>query len=137
LAFNGIINQVGPSGKWLNLAGANGDKAARRSRDRLGARMTPAQIAEAQKRARRWMARNGRGPALDDGWAGKWLRGAALQGDPGAWFSLGMMCDMGHDVAQDHAQAMKWYYKAAARGRVGARYNLGVMYYEGYGVVQD
>ncbi len=45
--------------KWFNLAAAtHTEKEARdravKARDRVAARMTPAQIAEAQKRAREW-----------------------------------------------------------------------------------
>ncbi len=40
--------------KWYHLAGANGDKSAAMLRDALAKRMTPAQIAEAQKLAREW-----------------------------------------------------------------------------------
>lgn len=122
---------------WLNLAGANGHKAARRTRDKVGLQMTPAQIAEAQAMARDWLAKFGRHDALEDIRAGRWRRKAAGQGDPGALFSLGIMYDMGHDVAQDHREAVKWYALAAARGHIGAQYNLGVMYYQGYGVAQD
>ena len=43
---------------WFNLAAANLPKEARdiavRNRDRVAAKMTPAQIAEAQKLAREW-----------------------------------------------------------------------------------
>jgi TPR repeat protein len=39
---------------WLNLAAASGNKGAVKERDMLAARMTPAQIAEAQKLAREW-----------------------------------------------------------------------------------
>lgn len=39
---------------WFNLAGAQGDKDAVKSRDLMAAKMTPAQIAEAQKLAREW-----------------------------------------------------------------------------------
>ena len=43
---------------WLNLAAANAPQEERvnrvRSRDRVAAKMTPAQIAEAQKLAREW-----------------------------------------------------------------------------------
>ena len=49
---------------WLNLAGAQGDAEARRNRDRVAAKMTRSLIAEAQGRARRWIAvRNGRSEA--------------------------------------------------------------------------
>ena len=39
---------------WYNLAAAQGDKDARESRDSLAKKMTPAQIAEAQRLAREW-----------------------------------------------------------------------------------
>ena len=41
--------------KWSSLAATNGDKPAPMLRDLLAKQMTPAQIAEAQKRAREWM----------------------------------------------------------------------------------
>jgi len=40
--------------KWFNLASGNGDSTAIRSRDDLAAKMTPGQIAEAQKLSREW-----------------------------------------------------------------------------------
>ncbi len=39
---------------WFNLAAAQGEKDARKQRDSLAEKMTPAQIAEAQKLAREW-----------------------------------------------------------------------------------
>jgi TPR repeat protein len=39
---------------WFNLAAAKGNKAAETGRDMTAAKMTPAQIAEAQKLAREW-----------------------------------------------------------------------------------
>ena len=39
---------------WFNLAAARGTKGAAEWRERLAARMTPAQIAEAQKLASEW-----------------------------------------------------------------------------------
>jgi uncharacterized protein len=53
--------------KWYNLAAsryatweADIGASAARSRDRLTTRMTPAQIAEAQKMAREWEPKQGR-----------------------------------------------------------------------------
>ena len=40
--------------KWWNLAAVAGDKDAIKSRDLVAGKMTPAQIAEAQKLAREW-----------------------------------------------------------------------------------
>src|SRR5688572_17827031 len=42
---------------WLDLAAAQGNEDARRNRDLVAAKMTPAQIAEAQKRAAEWQPR--------------------------------------------------------------------------------
>jgi TPR repeat protein len=39
---------------WLNLAASKGDTDAVKNRDLVAAKMTPAQIAEAQKLAREW-----------------------------------------------------------------------------------
>ena len=39
---------------WYNLAAANGDEAGAKFRDDLARKMTPVQIAEAQKLAREW-----------------------------------------------------------------------------------
>jgi TPR repeat protein len=43
--------------KWFNLAAANGDDEAAKKRQDIAAKMTPAQIAEAQKRAREWKSK--------------------------------------------------------------------------------
>jgi hypothetical protein len=39
---------------WLNLATAQGNPEAEKMRDELAERMTPSQIAEAQRLAREW-----------------------------------------------------------------------------------
>jgi len=41
--------------KWFNIAGANGDEIGHKNKDIIEERMTPGQIAEAQKLARKWM----------------------------------------------------------------------------------
>jgi uncharacterized protein len=48
----GVIQDYVQAHKWLNLAGANGYEDGRKARSLLEKRMTPAQIAEAQKLAR-------------------------------------------------------------------------------------
>jgi len=42
---------------WVNLAGAQGIEDARKARDILAGQMTPARIAEAQRLAREWKAK--------------------------------------------------------------------------------
>jgi hypothetical protein len=39
---------------WFNLSAAQGEQKAVEDRDKVAQRMTPAQIAEAQKLAREW-----------------------------------------------------------------------------------
>jgi TPR repeat protein len=39
---------------WFNVSAAQGDQLAAKNRDDIAERMTPAQIAEAQKLAREW-----------------------------------------------------------------------------------
>jgi len=39
---------------WLNLASAGGNEIGRKNRDMVAAKMTPAQIAQAQQLARDW-----------------------------------------------------------------------------------
>jgi TPR repeat protein len=55
---HGVARDVVRAHVWYNLAGANGHRKARRSRDALAKNMTPAQIAEAQDRAKEWLAEN-------------------------------------------------------------------------------
>ena len=43
---------------WINLSAANGNVDGPYYRDEIAERMTPAQIAEAQRLARKWMAKH-------------------------------------------------------------------------------
>ncbi len=45
---------------WYNLAGASGDPNGIKNRDRIIRKMTPGQIAEAQRLAREWKPKLGR-----------------------------------------------------------------------------
>jgi TPR repeat protein len=63
----GVLQDYVTAHKWYNLAAshyatweANIGASATRSRDRLTARMTPEQIAEAQKMAREWEPKQAR-----------------------------------------------------------------------------
>ena len=42
---------------WFNLSAAQGIQHAERARDNIATRLTPAQIAEAQKLAREWQSK--------------------------------------------------------------------------------
>ena len=50
----GVLQDYVRAHMWYNLAAAQGNKPATKNRDLLAKRMTPAQIAEAQKLAREW-----------------------------------------------------------------------------------
>ncbi len=50
----GVPHDYAQAHMWFSLAGAQGDKQAAKQRDIVAKRMTPAQIAEAQKLAREW-----------------------------------------------------------------------------------
>lgn len=51
---DGVLQDYIEAYKWLNLAAARGNRAARTERDQVAQRMTPAQIAQAQQAARSW-----------------------------------------------------------------------------------
>jgi uncharacterized protein len=56
----GVVQDYIQAHKWFNIAGAIGFEKSRKSRDSVAKKMTPAQIAEAQKLAREWMAAHGK-----------------------------------------------------------------------------
>ena len=56
---DGVAQDYVRAHMWFNLAAAQGDELARKTRDLLAERMTSAQIAEAQKLARKWMEKHG------------------------------------------------------------------------------
>jgi TPR repeat protein len=54
----GVVQDDTRAHMWYNLAATGGDSVAVKSRDIIAAKMTPQQIAEAQKLARECQARN-------------------------------------------------------------------------------
>ena len=50
----GVLQDYIEAHKWLNLASANREAEAAKQRDKLADKMTPAQVAEAQRLAREW-----------------------------------------------------------------------------------
>ncbi|MDP6781745.1 MAG: hypothetical protein QGH32_08365, partial [Alphaproteobacteria bacterium] len=58
LEGNEVIQDYVTAHMWFNLAAARGNKDAAEGRDALAKLMTLPQIAEAQKRARRWMEKH-------------------------------------------------------------------------------
>lgn len=53
---NGVEVDLVTAHKWFNLAAMRGSDAARACRADLAQEMTPAQVAEAQRQAREWLA---------------------------------------------------------------------------------
>jgi uncharacterized protein len=152
---------------WFIFAGAQGDMEAIELRDVLAARMTPAQIAEAQKMAREFkpqdaytklyhelktlaekgnalaqlkigfMYYSGKGISRDYGKAIHWFKQSAQQGNPLAQSNVGYMYKEGEGVPQDYSEAAKWYRQASERGNALAQFALGSFYEKGIGVPQD
>jgi hypothetical protein len=152
---------------WFIFAAAAGDMEAMEYRNNLAMKMTPAQIAEAQKMAREFkpedaytkllqefkvlaeqggaaaqlkvglMYYNGQGVLQDYAEANKWFRKSALQGNPFAQSNVGYMYEKGEGVPQDYVEAAKWYRQAAERGNAHAQFTLGYMSEKGWGMPQD
>jgi len=134
-------------------------------RDRIAAQLTPAQIAEAQKRVQAWLKAHPLRKPIAAGWAKEVpssppsaqpppspppsppdtgeaedvvaLRKRAEQGVAQAQNDLGARYAEGRGLPQDYVEAVKWYRRAAEQGYAGAHYNLGNMYLLGNGVPQD
>ena len=53
--------------KWYNLATAGGNKAASKFRDSIAKKMTVAEVLEAQRMAREWLAKHGAEAEADGG----------------------------------------------------------------------
>jgi TPR repeat protein/S1-C subfamily serine protease len=157
---------------WYTLASSSLSGTARArvprqmafdDRNALVAKMTSAEIAEAQKMSERCLRSNYadcESPQFDIGEAlqtGKWIEAAtaayqrgdyatalritqplAERGDDAeAQFGLGYLYQQGQGVRQSYAEALKWYIKSANRGNVSAQMQLGVMYQDGKGVPQN
>ena len=60
LSFAQQQTKVVQAHMWFALAAAQGDESAGKHRDRLATKMTPAQLAEAQRLAREWRPKPGR-----------------------------------------------------------------------------
>ena len=116
--------------KWYNLAASHpaarislkNQTRSRESRDAVAKLMTPAQLAEAQKRASAWVEhletrRDSLGGQLsgEPGSALAALRVRANRGDAAAQFSLGYAYGSGQSVPQDYVEAHKWRILAASR----------------------
>ena len=110
---------------WLSLAAKNGAHiGAKRKRDLIANKLSPADLSAAQKEANR------RDMELH-------YRRYAEQGD--AYFQelLGHMYYAGDGVPQDYAKALKWLRRAAEQGWIKSQKTIGLMHYNGRGVPQN
>ena len=166
--IRGAIEEDRPQAlMWFIFASAQGDKEAMEFRDVLASRMTPSEIAEAQKMAREFKPRDaytklykeltplgeqgnaeaqlklgfmhysGKGAIRDYEKAIYWFKKSALQGNPLAQSNVGYMYKEGEGVPQDYCEAAKWYAQAAERGNALAQLALGALYEKGLGLPQD
>jgi TPR repeat protein len=133
----GVAQDYAEAHKWFNLAAAQGNKDAEKSRDHITELMTPEQIREAQQLAREWMSKNSESMRLNYSEELERYRKDADQDDREAQNELGVMYSDGQSLPQDYAEAVKWFRKSAENDYAIAQYNLGLMYNNGHGVEQD
>lgn len=163
----GFIHDDSKALMWFNFAVAQGSKEAERLREDLTVRMTPVQVAKAQRMNREYksdkeyegMVRTlspqaasgdaaaqmklgtlyykGHGVNQDYVEAARLFRLAAEKGDPYAQSNLAYMCEVGEGVPQDYQEAAKWYLKAAEQGNVQAQFYAGRLYEKGQGIEQN
>jgi localization factor PodJL len=74
---------------------------------------------------------------LPDAIGGPALRAAALNGDPGAAYEVGVRFAEGKGIAPNFDEAAKWYDRAAQAGVVPALFRLGTFYEKGLSVKKD
>ena len=117
---------------WYNL-GSEKFKNAESDRNRLEDAMSPAQIADAQKRTEelRSIFKSRKSVEVVK------LRKAGEEGNAIAQFRLGVCYHDGDGVPKDNVLAVKWYRMAAEQGHAPAQSNLGLRYYNGEGVAKD
>jgi localization factor PodJL len=77
------------------------------------------------------------GERLPDQIGGPNLRAAALKGDAGAAYEVGVRFAEGKGVPQNLEEAAKWYDRAAQAGVIPAIFRLGTLYEKGMGVNKD
>jgi localization factor PodJL len=74
---------------------------------------------------------------LPDAIGGTVLRSAALKGEPGAAYEVGLRYAEGRGVPVNFDEAAKWYDRAAKADVVPAIFRLGTLYEKGLGVKKD
>ncbi|MEW6334335.1 MAG: tetratricopeptide repeat protein [Thermodesulfobacteriota bacterium] len=128
----GVIPQDYPQAlMWFVFASAQGDMEAMPLRDAMANRMTPTQIAEAQRLVREFKPEDVQAKAFREN------RALAEKGDAAAQFNVGLMYYLGQGVARDFPAALGWFKKAARQGNPYAQYNVGYMNEKGEGTPKD
>ena len=106
----GVVEKDYPQAlMWFIFAAAQGDMEALEFRDSLANRMTPTQIAEAQKLAREFKPQNVYTKSLQE------FRALAAQGDAAAQFKVGLIYYKGQGVQPDYLEALNWFKKPPCR----------------------
>ena len=116
----GVPQDLTQSYMWFHLGAAGGESAHAResakNRDLVGARMTPAQTAEAkqlaEQRTRKPPSASGI-PIIMQVLAVQYLRERAEKGEPEAQYRLGIMLSEGKEVPRNLVQAYAWLDVAA------------------------
>ena len=116
---------------WFILAAGQGDREAMELRDAIAERMTPSQIAEAQRLAREFKPQNIHTQSL------RKFKALGEQGDAAAQFKVGLIYYFGQGVPRDYLESLHWFKKAARQGHPLAQYNAGYMHEKGEGTPQD
>jgi len=156
----GVPRDLVPAHMWFNLARALGSADARPVLRQLEAKLTPEQIAQAQRLAREWWAQHrapaaplpetvedrfalgmayatGKGVPQDDDYALVWLRKAAEGGHVDAQRELAVRLARGRGAPADDAEAVSWLRRAAEQGDAEASLLLGLRNRDGRGVPAD
>lgn len=120
------------------------------NRDQQAEKLSPAEIAEAEKRARKWRPipfQKTNEDAMRDATlamqhndyakAARLFRPLADQGIAGAQTMLGSMYLVGQGVSRNHNEAMRLFRLAARQGDAGGQDGLGLVYEEGGGAPKD
>src|SRR5438128_872420 len=113
----GVAKNPVEAWKWITLAGNQGRQEAGRLLPDVERRMSPSQIAEAQRLVRSFKAikesvtaapAKAQQPSVNAEPIAD-LKSKAERGDASAQFNLGLRCHQGAGLPQDDAESAKWY----------------------------
>ena len=138
----GVATDLVEAYVWLSLATSNYVTWGRQALDYLADTLTPAQLAEAKRKASLLMQNN---TALAEVAVAAETnvpdvaksRDEAPQETAAAQYQLGRMYEKGEEVPRDYKEALAWYRKAANQGYGPAQHTLGAMYMLGKGVAMN